>query len=117
MLALALCVLIVVGASASGRPQRSARYPLSLEAAIVKAYAPGVPTILASCTTSTDGRDEFAIADVRIDGRRSQAAFQFVNTAGWYRMWRDGRAFGDAAVIRPALRAIRLRCVFSPARA
>jgi hypothetical protein len=73
---------------AAGPPSR---YPLDLDVAIGKAYAGKLTGIQRSCTVWLDnGRDEYALAAVTLrGGRQDLAGFQFINTAGWFTMWRN----------------------------
>jgi hypothetical protein len=88
--ALALaCALGLVGAAAAARPP--SRYPLDLETAIARAYPGTFAGIERSCTVWLNGgRDEYALATVTLgNGRVGTAGFQFINTAGWFNMWRS----------------------------
>ena len=86
LLALA-CALTLVSAGAAQPPSR---YPLDLNVAIAKAYAGRLTGIERSCTVwFNGGRDEYALAAVTLNGgRKDVAGFQFINTAGWFDMWR-----------------------------
>jgi hypothetical protein len=91
---LAVCVfcigslLVVPGSSRAAQPP--SRYPLDLDTAIAKAYPGTFAGIQRSCTVWLNGgRDEYALAAVSLRGGRSDiAGFQFINTAGWFNMWR-----------------------------
>jgi hypothetical protein len=82
-----VCALTLVGAGAAQPPSR---YPLDLNTAIGKAYTGKLSGIQRSCTVWLNGgRDEYALAAVTLHGgSRDVAGFQFINTAGWFDMWR-----------------------------
>ena len=81
-------LLFVPGASGAAPPP--SRYPLDLDTAIAKAYPGTFAGIQRSCTVWLNGgRDEYALATVSLSGGRTDlAGFQFINTAGWFNMWR-----------------------------
>ena len=87
-------VLLLAGAAmllgGAGRAAPPSRYPLDLDVAIGKAYGNRLTGIQRSCTVWLNaGRDEYALAAVTLrGGRRDVAGFQFINTAGWFDMWR-----------------------------
>jgi hypothetical protein len=92
---LSVCLLVAVCAATSSGIGRAAqpppsRYPLDLDVAIGKAYGGKLTGIQRSCTVWLNGgRDEYALAAVTVRGGRSDVAgFQFINTAGWFNMWR-----------------------------
>lgn len=89
------CLLLFACASALalagvGGAARPSRYPLELNVAIGNAYGGKLTAIQRSCTVWLDnGRDEYALAAVSLrGGRHDVAGFQFINTAGWFNMWR-----------------------------
>lgn len=91
-----LCLLLFAGASALalaglGGAAGSSHYPLDLNVAIGNAYSGKLTGIQRSCTVWFDnGRDEYALAAVSLhSGRHDVAGFQFINTAGWFNMWRS----------------------------
>src|SRR5579859_3565381 len=73
-----------------GRAAPPSRYPLDLDVAIGKAYETGLSGIERTCTVWLNGgRDEYALAAVTLrNGGRDVGGFQFINTAGWFDMWR-----------------------------
>jgi hypothetical protein len=81
--------LLVVGHAARGA-QPPSHYPLDLDTAIAKAYPGTFAGIQRSCTVwLSGGRDEYALAEVTLRGGRGDTAgLQFINTAGWFDMWR-----------------------------
>jgi hypothetical protein len=90
--ALVVCALalpVVAGPGGAARPP--SRYPLDLDTAIAKAYPRTFAGIERSCTVwLANGRDEYALAVVSLRGGRTDVAgLQFVNTAGWFAMWRS----------------------------
>jgi len=84
-----VCLLVIVGAVPAAQPP--SRYPLDLDTAIAKAYPGTFAGIERSCTVwLSSGRDEYALAAVSIRGGHTDiAGFQFINTAGWFNMWRS----------------------------
>jgi len=95
-----LAVLLVCGVSpflvarTGQAAQPPSHYPLDLDTAIAKAYPGTFAGIQRSCTVWLNGgRDEYALATVSLRGGRSDlAGFQFINTAGWFNMWRSHAA-------------------------
>jgi len=88
---LGLVVLLAVGFSgAGGAASPPSRYPLDLSTAVGNAYSGKLTGIQRMCTVwLNNGRDEYALAQVTLRGGRSDTGgFQFVNTAGWFNMWR-----------------------------
>ena len=90
---MALLALVVAAATllaGGGRAARPSPYPLDLNVAIRKAYGRQLTGIQRSCTVWLNGRrDEYALAAVTLrGGRRDVGGFQFINTAGWFDMWR-----------------------------
>jgi hypothetical protein len=85
----AVCSAALSGVGRAAQPPPS-RYPLDLDVAIGKAYGSKLAGIQRSCTVwLNSGRDEYALAAVTVrGGRRDVAGFQFINTAGWFTMWR-----------------------------
>ena len=79
--------LILVGAGGAASPSR---YPLDLTTAVGNAYSGKLTGIERTCTVWLNGgRDEYALAAVTLRGGRSDTGgFQFINTAGWFDMWR-----------------------------
>ena len=96
LVASAAFVLVVVGLSAGsgrtgvGNAAPPSRYPLDLSVAIGKAYGGRLAGVERSCTVWLDGgREEYALAAVTLKGgRHDTGGFQFINTAGWFDMWR-----------------------------
>jgi len=82
------CALVPAGAAGAAPPP--SRYPLELDTAIAKAYPGTFAGLQRSCTVWLNGgRDEYALATVSLkNGRTDTAGFQFINTAGWFNMWR-----------------------------
>ena len=96
-----------VGARAAPPPSR---YPIDLDTAVSKAYPRTFAGIERSCTVWLNGgRDEYALTQVSLRGGGTDTAgFQFINTAGWFNMWRSHAA--TAAVPKPQ-RAVVSRLV------
>lgn len=67
----------------------SVHYPLKLSVAVQKAYA---PKINETCK-KTFGNQLYALVAVKIvsTGTASTLALQFINTNGWFAMWKDGK--------------------------
>jgi hypothetical protein len=114
MLALA-CALGLVGAAAAAPPP--SRYPLDLDTAIAKAYPATFAGIQRSCTVwRNGGRDEYALATVTLkNGHVGTAGFQFINTAGWFTMWRahaptTAVPSGQKATVTRIVHDIAARC-------
>jgi hypothetical protein len=86
----AVCSAALNGVGRGAQPPPS-HYPLDLDVAIGKAYGSKLTGIQRSCTVWLDGgRDQYALAVVTVrGGRRDVAGFQFINTAGWFNMWRS----------------------------
>jgi hypothetical protein len=83
------CALTLAGAAGAAPPP--SRYPLDLDTAIAKAYPGAFAGIQRSCTVWLNGgRDQYALATVTLkNGHVATAGFQFINTAGWFTMWRS----------------------------
>ncbi len=111
MLALA-CALALVGGAGAAQPP--SRYPLDLDTAIAKAYPGTFAGIQRSCTVWLNGgRDEYALATVTLKkGRVGTAGFQFINTAGWFNMW---RAHAPTAAVPSGQKATVARIVHETA--
>lgn len=112
------CVIastVLAGATPAARPP--SRYPLDLDTAIARAYPGTFAGIQRSCTVWLNGgRDEYALAAVSLrDGRTDIAGFQFVNTAGWFNMWRSHAATAGVpttqqATVARLVRRLSARC-------
>lgn len=105
----------LAGAVHAARPP--SRYPLDLDVAIGNAYAGELTGIQRSCTVwLAGGRDEYALAAVTLRGGRTDVGgFQFINTAGWFSMWRfHAPTAGVPSETRPSVtrlvRTIAARC-------
>jgi hypothetical protein len=70
----------------------AAGYPAKLSVAVHKAYAPKKITINDRCK-KTFGNQLYALVAVKIvsTGKASTLALQFINTNGWFAMWRDNK--------------------------
>ena len=94
-LASGMVVLLAATAILAGSVAASSGYPMTVKGAVATLYAPEKVRLVRVCKQtlfSADGDAYYALAWVRrASGKRSQAAFQFINTAGWFAMWRDGR--------------------------
>ena len=87
LLGAVLAVVLLVSALPA-----SARYPLKLSVAVAKAYAPKKVKINDKCK-KTFGNQLYALVAVKIvkTGKASTLALQFINTNGWFAMWRDNK--------------------------
>lgn len=112
---------VVVAAAALlggiGQAAPPSRYPLDLDVAIGKAYGAGLSGIGRSCTVWLNGgRDEYALADVTLrNGGRDVGGFQFINTAGWFDMWRFHKPTaavpaGARATVTSLVRQLATKC-------
>jgi hypothetical protein len=100
-----------------GRAAPPSRYPLDLDVAIGKAYGSSLSGIERSCTVWLNGgRDQYALAAVKLDsGHRDVGGFQFINTAGWFDMWRFHKPtaavpIGARASVTKLVRQLATRC-------
>jgi hypothetical protein len=115
-LAVVACVAAAILVGGVGRAAPAPRYPLDLDVAIGKAYPNRLTGIERSCTVWLNGRDEYALAVVALrDGRSDVGGFQFINTAGWFNMWRAHKPTaavpaGARADVRTLVRQIAARC-------
>ena len=103
--------------TAVGVAARPSPYPLDLSTAIGSAYAGKLTGIERSCTVWLNGgRDEYALATVTLGGGSSDVGgFQFINTAGWFDMWRyhaptAGVPAGQRATVTRLVHQIATRC-------
>lgn len=115
LLLLLACALVVAGAATAAPPP--SRYPLDLDVAIGKAYPGTLSGIRRSCTVWLNGgRDEYALAAVTLHGgAKDVAGFQFINTAGWFTMWRHHAPTaavpaGQKAAVGRIVRLVAARC-------
>ena len=106
--------LVFAGAGSAARPSP---YPLDLSTAVANAYGGKLTGIQRTCTVWLNGgRDEYALAAVTLGGGKSDVAgFQFINTAGWFDMWRHhaptaGVPAGQRATVRRLVRQVAARC-------
>ena len=106
--------LFCAGAGSAARPSP---YPLDLSTAVASAYGGKLTGIQRDCTVWLNGgRDEYALAAVTLRGGESDVAgFQFINTAGWFTMWRyhaptAGVPAGQRATVTRLVRRVAARC-------
>jgi hypothetical protein len=95
-------------------------YPLKLGVAVQKAYSPVHVHIEKQCRVSLTGNDSYALVNVTTPtGRHSEVAFQFINTAGWFAMWKDGRALRPAkiTVVAPLVAKLKSKCANATTKA
>ncbi len=93
-----------------------ATYPKTLSLAVKKAYAPQKVKMNGPCK-KTIGNQLYALVPVTYvkSGKASTVAFQFINTAGWFAMWKDGKvlpavAKNQRAKVRTTVNTLRARC-------
>ena len=91
LVGLVAAVLLLAFAGAVGAASPPSHYPLDLSTAVGNAYRGKLTGIQRMCTLwLNNGRDEYALAQVTLRGGRSDTGgFQFINTAGWFNMWRS----------------------------
>jgi hypothetical protein len=113
--AVLLAVALLLGGI--GRAAPPARYPLDLSVAVGEAYAGQLAGVERTCTVwLAGGRDEYALTEVTVkDGRHDTGGFQFINTAGWFAMWRfhkptSGVPTAERATVIRLVRQIGVRC-------
>ena len=106
--------LVFAGVGVAAHPSP---YPLDLSTAIGNAYSGKLTGIDRSCTVWLNGgRDEYALAAVTIRGGHSDVGgFQFINTAGWFNMWRyhaptAGVPTGQRVTVTRLMRQIATKC-------
>jgi hypothetical protein len=95
------CLVLLFAARGAQAAESSSRYPLDLDTAVSRAYPGPFAGIERSCVVWLNGgRDEYALAQVSLRGGGTDTAgFQFINTAGWFNMWRAHTA--TTAVPKP----------------
>jgi hypothetical protein len=94
-------------------PATAAPYPLKLSLAVKEAYAPQAVRVVTTCKVSPSQSDLYALVTVATDtGMRSQVAFQFISTAGWFAMWKDSRALPPATLsgVGPIVERLKSKC-------
>jgi hypothetical protein len=111
-LALALVLLSLVVAA----PSLSARYPRVLAAAITKAYAPRKVHTTQFCYKHIDNR-LYVLASVTYlsNDKPSSVAFQWIETNGWFAMWKAGKVLPgvpkqERAHVRALVKNLRAQC-------
>lgn len=104
--------LVATTASAGSRLE----YPADLNDAVARAY-PNLRLIGRTCEVSSDqGRSLEAVAAVMLrGGRHDLAGFQFINTAGWFNMWRQGAPTpavpeSRRAIVTGDIRRLKVAC-------
>ena len=112
---ISVSALTLTGAGRAAPPP--SHYPLELDVAIGNAYTGKLAGIQRSCTVWLNGgRDEYALAVVLVRGGHTDlAGFQFINTAGWFNMWRShaataGVPAGQRASVARLVRELATRC-------
>jgi hypothetical protein len=90
-------------------------YPLTIAGAARQAYGPGHVKITTSCKKDF-GRHLYALVAVKLpNGKASTLALQFINTAGWFAMWKDNKVqsgvpASERAAVRSAVSTLQARC-------
>lgn len=115
LLALVVGVVMLAGSAGQAAAPPS-HYPLDLETAVAKAYGTRLTGTERSCTVWLNGRDEYALASVSLrGGGRDLGGFQFINTAGWFDMWRFHKPTaavptGGRAAVTKLVHRVAARC-------
>jgi hypothetical protein len=110
---LVILLAAVIVASVLALPALS--YPPTIAGAVKQAYAPKHVKITASCKKNF-GRHLYALVAVTLpNGKASTLALQFINTAGWFAMWKDNKVLpavpkGQRAPVRSAVNTLRSKC-------
>ena len=109
-----VCAVVFIGVVPAAGPSP---YPLDLSTAVGNAYGGRLTGIQRTCTVWLNGgRDEDALAAVTLRGGRSDVGgFQFINTAGWFDMWRyhaptASVPAGQRATVTRLVRRIATNC-------
>lgn len=112
-----VAILAALGSAGAVRAAPPSHYPLDLDVAVGDAYKGTLTGIDRTCTVwLSGGREEYALAAVTLrGGRRDVAAFQFINTAGWFDMWRRhaptaGVPASQRARVRSLVQRIAVAC-------
>jgi hypothetical protein len=90
-------------------------YPLTVAGAVKQAYGPRHVKITTTCKKDFGGH-LYALVAVKLpNGKASTLALQFINTAGWFAMWKDNKVlFGvparERAAVRSAVTTLRAKC-------
>jgi hypothetical protein len=106
----------VLAAPTSGAETRLVGYPTDLNTAVMQAY-PDLTLIRRTCeVTLNNGRSLGALAVVTLrGGARDLGGFDFINTAGWFNMWRYGRTTRgvprtQVANVKQEIRTLKAAC-------
>jgi len=115
-LALVLSLLGLVVAA----PAFTARYPRVLSDAIAKAYAPRKVHTNSFCYQHIHNR-LYVLADVNYvsNDKAGSVAFQWIETNGWFAMWRDGKVLpavpkSERAHVRALMKTLHRECPMEP---
>jgi hypothetical protein len=91
-------------------------YPKVLSVAIAKAYAPRKVHTTEFCYKTIKGKVYVLVAVSYVrSGKASTLALQFVNAAGWFATWKDGKALPavpkrQRAHVRAVVKNLRAQC-------
>lgn len=79
-------------------------YPADITVAAAHAYGSHYAGFVRVCEVTIGSRDLEGLVEVQLaGGKRDVAAFQFINTAGWFNYWRHGKAAPGAHDMLPNL--------------
>jgi len=93
-----------------------ARYPRVLSVAIAKAYAPRKVHTNEFCHKTIRNQVYVLVAVNYVkSGKASTLALQFINTGGWFAMWKDGKVLPavpkrQRAHVRALVKNLRAQC-------
>jgi hypothetical protein len=110
-----LPVFLAAVAAASLLALPAMAYPLTIGGAAKQAYAPKRVEITRTCK-KTFGRHLYALVAVSLsNGKASLLALQFINTAGWFAMWKDNKVLpavpkSQRASVRSDVNKLRSKC-------
>lgn len=103
---LTLLVIVLSVVSGATAAAGTTPYPLDIEAAAAKAYGHAFRGTSRFCEVYIRDRDLEGLVAVQLaGGKKDVAAFQFINTAGWFNYWRHGKPAPGAREMLPGLRA------------
>ena len=90
-------------------------YPLTIAGAVKQAHGPRHVKITTSCKKDF-GRHLYALVAVKLpNGKASTLALQFINTAGWFAMWKDDKVLSgvpasERAAVRSDVSTLQAKC-------
>jgi hypothetical protein len=90
-------------------------YPLTIAGAVKQAYGSRHVKITTICKKDFE-RHLYALVAVKLpNGKTSTLALQFINTAGWFAMWKDNKVLpgvpaSERAAVRSDMNTLRAKC-------